>query len=141
MTEHEVKRGMYECLTVDPNNPAGPRIEAFIPLDRARQIFKTNPIKFEHLRCVKQILEHPLHIYEGIRDKMEGGWCYVGRPLEWAIKEGVIAPFPQDKVFAVYLRSNMTVFDWQAEQTEEGESSCPKDWRQRYRRRVWSITS
>ena len=131
----------YACKVIDPQNPKGPKIDAVFPLDLARRYYKSSPVRYENLRAAKYVLEQTQRIFSGVREFNEGGWCYTGRPTEWCVKNGVTAPFPHDKVFAVYLNPNMRVYEWRTEYCAEDDPLCPVNWQERYRGLVWRSTS
>lgn len=125
---------------IDPRAPNGPRAKAIIPRSIVLQVYKTNPVAYENLRCAKEVLEDPCRIFEGTREHQSGGWCFVGRPGTWHIRERVIVPFPCDRVFAVYLNPRMVVYAWRAEKTDPDDPLSPIGFAQRYRRLVWTRT-
>lgn len=127
--------------TIDPRAPDGPPAKALFPRALINKVHKTNPVAFENLRYAKEVLEAPHRIFEGTREHQRGGWCFVGRPTEWYLREGVIVPFPKDKVFAVYLNPRMLVYAWRAEPADPEDRSSPLGFKTRYRRQVWPSTS
>ena len=131
----------FSCETIDPRNPTGPAIKAILPGYYTLRLFKYSPVDYENLRAAKHVLEHPERIFFGVREFNEGGWCYTARPAEWYIKEAVVAPFPDKKVFAVYLNPNMRVYECRAEYAAADDPCCPADWQTRYRGLIWKNTS
>jgi len=103
--------------------------------------FVTAPARGYNVLCAKHVLEHPVMVFQGIRPINPGGWCYVGRPDEWYLREGVIVPFPAWLVFAVYLRPDRIVYEWRAEDADEEDPLAPKGFRERYRRLKWRRSS
>ena len=77
---------------------------------------KHSRVDFENLRAAKHVLDNTERIFYGVRAFNQGGWCYTGRPTEWYIKEGIIIPFPNKLVFAVYMNPQMMVYECRAEQ-------------------------
>jgi hypothetical protein len=128
------------CKTINPNDPAGPPIEALFPYAYALRLYKTSPVDFENLRAAKHVLENPKRIFFGVRMFNQGGWCFTGCPVSWWIKERVEVPFPKDKVFAVYLNPNMRVYECRAEYADAVDPLCPVDWQKRYRGLTWKST-
>lgn len=95
-------------------------------------LLKYRPVQIENLVAAKAVLDKPLRIYSRIRPIASGGWCYVGRPDRWKIREGCEVPFSSDKVFAVYMADTMEVYAWRAEYADVGDSFAPKDWQSRF---------
>jgi len=101
------------------------------------RVYKYNSVKYENIRCVKEVLENPKRIFWGIREHSEGGWCYIGKPTKLYIKENVVIDFPKDKIFAVYIDDRFVVFDWILEYIDDKNKLNPKNWEKRYRSLVW----
>jgi hypothetical protein len=136
------KPGYYEIETIDPKNPAGRRINVFLPLDLAIKFLKTRRTRYMNLTCAKQVLNNPQRIFEGIREYEQGGWCYAGKPTEWYVGDVAEVPFPDGLVFAVYVNRRLEVYHWRAEKCDRDDRFCPIDWRTRYGGgMIWPITS
>lgn len=131
----------FACQTIDPKNPTGPKVDAIFPGDLTERYFKYSPVRYMNLIAAKFVLEHAERIYFGVREFNEGGWCYTARPEQWCIRERVEAPFPKDKVFAVYLNPNMRVYECRAEYVADDDPFAPEDWQERYRGLTWKSTS
>jgi hypothetical protein len=131
----------FACKTLDPKNPAGPKVDATFPGSYTLRLYKYSPVDYENLRAAKHVLENPDRIFFGVREFNEGGWCYTGRPAEWYIKEQVVRPFPENRVFAVYLNPRMSVYECRAEYAADDDPLCPVNWRTRYRGLTWKSTS
>jgi len=131
----------YVCKTIDPNNPAGPPVDAIFPGHLTLRYWKYSPVDFENLRAANYVLENPKRIFFGVRAYNQGGWCYTGRPAQWYIKEGALVPFPKERVFAVYLNPNMHVYQCRAEYADPVDPLCPVNWQDRYRGLTWKSTS
>jgi len=129
------------CDTINPENPDGDKVEIFIELGLIHEICK-HPIKFYNLgMCVPGVLTNPMRIYSGLRDLQKGGWCYVGVPDQWCIKDGVFATFPRSKfVFAVYVNPRMRVYEWRAEKIAADDAFAPVDWQRRYGELIWQTS-
>lgn len=106
-----------------------------------QRYYKTSPVAFENLRCVKWVLLHPKRIFEGIREVNPGGWCYVGRPRSWHIRPRIEVPFPRHPVYAVYLNPNRFVYEWRAERAAHDDPESPVGFRERYGRLTWKSTT
>lgn len=131
----------FACKTIDPVNPSGPKIDAIFPGDLTLRYYKYSPVRYLNLIAAKFVLENTERIFFGVREFNEGGWCYTACPAEWYIKENLVAPFPEDKVFAVYLNPNMRVYECRAEYAADDDPRCPVDWQKRYRGLSWKSTS
>lgn len=131
----------FNIFTIDPRNPTGKRIEAVIPSDLSLKWYKYSPVKYENLRAVRAVLDDPKRIYTGIRVINEGGFCYVGRPETWYIKEDTEVPFPKNRVFAVYLNDRMCIYDFTAEYIDSEDPLSPRDWKNRFMGLLWQSTS
>jgi hypothetical protein len=131
----------FACKTIDPNDPNGPRIEVIFPGSLTLRYYKYAPVRYWNLIAAKHVLELPERIFWGVREYNEGGWCYVGKPAEWYVRENVKAPFPGNKVFAVYINPLMRVYECRAEYAAEDDRLCPVDWENRYRGLIWKSTS
>ena len=131
----------FACKTIDPTNPDGARIDAIFPGDLTLRYYKYSPVRYKNLMAAKFVLEHTERVFFGVREYNEGGWCYTARPGQWHVREDVIAPFPRELVFAVYLNPNMRVYECRAEHAALDDSNCPVDWQNRYRGMTWKRTS
>jgi hypothetical protein len=131
----------FACETIDPNEPTGAKVTAIFPGDYTLRLYKYSPVDYWNLIAAKYVLEHPERVFFGVREFNEGGWCYTGRPAEWYVKEGIVAPFPDNMVFAVYLNPYMRVYECRAEYAAADDPRCPKDWKTRYRGLSWKSTS
>ncbi len=131
----------FACPIIDPQNPTGPKVDAIFPGDLTLRYYKYSPVRYFNLITAKHVLDNAERIFFGVREFNEGGWCYTGRPDEWYIRENVIAPFPGDKVFAVYLNPNLRVYECRAEYADPDDPLSPVDWQKRYRGLIWKSTS
>ena len=131
----------FACKTIDPSNPTGPKVDAIFPGDYTLRLYKYSRVDYENLRAARHVLEHAERVFFGVREFNEGGWCYTGRPIEWYVKEGVVASFPDNLIFAVYLNPNMRVYECRAEYVAPDNARCPKDWQKRYGGLTWKSTS
>jgi len=126
----------FECETLDPRDPRGPRVKVVLPGDLITRVYKWQRVSYENLRCVKHVLEVVECIFFGIREYNEGGWCYTGRPERWHVTAERVEPFPDDLIYAVYVNPRMRIYEWRAEDVAVENRGCPKNWQQRYRGRV-----
>jgi len=131
----------FSVKTVNPFDPEGDRVEVVIPGDLITRQYKYSSVDWHNLRAVKFVLENPLRIFKGVRDYETGGYCYVGRPPEWHIREKVVVPFPKRLVYAVYVNPNMRLYEHRAEKAAADDPLCPVDWADRYGALLWKSTS
>lgn len=124
--------------TLDPLDPgSGNTTEVRFPSDFVERLNKYRPVDFQNLRTVAKVFDAPNRIFYGLRELHEGGWCYVGKPNEWWIREDVIVPFPPNMVFAIYLQQDLWVYTFRAEYADTNDPLSPQGWDQRYQKLVW----
>lgn len=131
----------FETDIIDPNNPAGPRVQATIPHRLILNYYKFYPVRYENFRAVRHVLAHTERIFTGIRRFNEGGWCFTGKPRLWYIREGVEVPFDDTLVFTVYINPRLVVHEARAEKADQDDGMCPDDWQNRYGGLIWKNTS
>jgi len=131
----------YQYQTINPEDPTGPKIDVTIPGDLILKFYTTNYVKYQNFEAAKYVLDNPRRIFSGVRQFNEGGWCYVGCPQNWYIKERVCVPFPDNMIFTVYLNLNMFLYEFRAELRDDDDPLSPIDWKYRYRGLIWKSTS
>jgi hypothetical protein len=131
----------YDIETVNPDKPDGPPVKVTIPAEVSTWAFKHNPVRYQNLMAARDVLVDPKRIFWGIRQFSDGGWCYCGRPEQWTIKEGVVATFPDNLVYTVYVDPRWNLFEWRAAEAADDDPMCPVGWRERYRGLRWKSTS
>lgn len=129
------------CLTRDPENPSEGKVEVVFPGDWTLKLYKDDPVGYQNLRAAKFVLENVHRVFRGLRVFNRGGWCYVGRPREWHIREQVVVPFPDTLVFAVYFNPRLRIFASRAEPGATDDPMSPRDWANRYEAMIWKRTS
>lgn len=92
--------------------------------------------KFHELRLVKEVLELPTVVFEGLREEQEEGLCYAGVPPCRYSNAGARLPVPPGRTFLVFV----TVFQWRWEEMDPAMSGYPLDWRTRFGRQKWPKT-
>ena len=123
----------YRCRTRDPANPSEGSVDAIFLADWYLKLYKTDPVGYQNLRAAKYVLENVERVFRGLRwYDSSGGSCFVARPNSWHIREGVVVPFPEALVFAVYLNPRLQVFDVRAERCANDDPKSPVDWQNRY---------
>lgn len=124
--------------TIDPLDPySGNKAKVKFHREFLEHLSKYKPIDFYNLKTAINVLDAPNRIFYGLRKLNEGGWCYVGRPEQWWIRENVITPFPPNMVFAIYLADDLTVYSLRAEYIDPIDVLSPLNWDERYERLVW----
>ena len=131
----------YQLNTIDPRDPKNARIQITIPHSVCLYFYKYYPVRYENLRVAKEVLQNPKRIFSGIRAHNEGGWCFTGRPKEWHIKEAVIAPFPDDLIFTVYINPRLRLYESRADVAAKDDPESPKDWQSRFGVLIWKNIS
>lgn len=131
----------YDFPIRDPNSPASGRAKAIFPADLTVKWYKYSPVRYQNLVAARDVLENTKRILGGVREFNAGGWCFVGKPKNWYIREQEKVVFPQDLVFAVYLNPNLRVYECRAERIAPDDPYCPIDWKNRFRSLVWKHTS
>jgi hypothetical protein len=131
----------FQCSTIDPVNPDGPRVEVIIPAELIERVYKYDPTQFENFRCAKIVLDDPKRIFAGVRPINDGWWCYTGRPSRWHIREEVTVDFPRSLIFAVYINSRHEVYEFRAEKADPVDNLNPIGWETRFGGLVWTSTS
>ncbi|HPO14991.1 MAG TPA: hypothetical protein PLI09_16230 [Candidatus Hydrogenedentes bacterium] len=115
-------------------------MDVVIPGDLIEYCYSSVPVQYENFRAVKAVLENPRRIFAGVRLLNQGGWCYVGRPSEWYIRENTIVPFSAEFVFAVYVNPNFRLYEFRAEKADPDDPESPIDWAERYGALIWKHT-
>jgi len=131
----------FELQTRDPTDPEKGQTLAIFPADLTLKWYKYAPVRYWNLIAAKFVLENTKRILGGVREFNAGGWCFVGHPRFWYIREEVKVTFPADQVFAVYLNPNLRVYECRAERIAVDDPSCPMDWKNRFRSLVWKDIS
>lgn len=132
----------FTYKTLDPLDPSsGNTTEVRIADDYVERLNKYRPVDWYNLKALAEVLDAPNRIYYGIRELTDGGWCYVGRPKEWTVRDKVTATFPDFLVFVVYLTDDFRVYSHRAEPADPGDILSPKNWEERYRKLIWKKNS
>lgn len=96
--------------------------------------------KFHELKLVKEVLELPTVIFEGLREEQEDGLCFVGVPSGSYTNQGRKRPPLRGKTFLVFLTSDSKVFQWRWEEADPDREGYPVKWRERFARQKWPKT-
>lgn len=135
------RAGSFTIRCRDPRAPEHDTVNVIIPGDLIEHCYCSLPVQFENFRAAKFVLENPRRIFSGVRLLNQGGWCYVGKPSEWYIRENTIAPFPEQFVFAVYVNPNFRLYEFRAEKVAPDDPDSPIGWAERYGALIWKRTS
>ena len=128
----------YSHPTIDPLDPcSGNTTKVKFHRGFLDHLSKDKPVDFFNLKTATRVLDAPNRISYGLRQLNEGGWCYVGKPNEWWLREAVIVPFPPNMVFAIYLSDDLIVYNFRAEYTDPIDELSPLNWAERYERLIW----
>ncbi len=93
--------------------------------------------KFHELKLVKEVLELPTVIFEGLREEQEDGLCYAGIPSGSYTNQGTKMPPLEGKTFLVFLSNDRKVFQWRWEEADPERSGYPVQWRVRFGSQKW----
>ncbi len=128
----------YQLDAQDPHDPDSVA-KIKLPGDLIERFFRQSNTKVENLPLVAATLRQPDAVFEGIRERSTGGWCYTKtRPSdEWTIQDNISSTFPAHLLFAVYLNPRMHVYEWRAERAVRPGSAYPEDWEARFLRCIW----
>lgn len=98
------------------------------------------PHKFHELKLVKEVLELPTVVLEGLREEQEEGLCYAGIPSGSYTNQGRKKPPLKGKTFLVFLDQDGKVFQWRWEEADPERKAYPENWRERFRSQKWPKT-
>jgi len=96
--------------------------------------------KFHELKLVKEVLELPTVIFEGLREEQEDGLCYSGIPSGSYTNLGKKKPPPKGKTFVVFITSDSKVFQWRWEKADPERDGYPLEWQVRFGGQKWPQT-
>ena len=130
----------FSFKIMDPAAPLGPKADCTIPGYLTERHYKCNPTKFNNLLMARTVLDAPLLVFEGVREFNEGGWCFVGRPGQYYLREDVMVPLSDGRVFAVYLNPQLILYEWRLEYAQAPATPFPRGHADRYRRLAWQRT-
>lgn len=124
---------------INPDDPLGPKTDAKWSSEWILHLHREQPIKFRNISAAQEVLKTPISIFCGLRRYREGGYCFVGKPKLWYTRYDKLITFPDQLLYAVYLSPARFVYDFRAEKIDSGDGACPKDWKSRFKSRVWLI--
>jgi len=127
--------------TRDPEDPAESMIEVVFPADYTLKLYKFSPVRYQNLIAAKEVLDNVQRIFWGVREFQDGGFCYVGRPTNWYMREEVLTAFPSDLVYAVYINPRHHIYETRAEKIASNDTLSPVDWQNRFGGLKWKSIS
>ena len=98
------------------------------------------PYKFHELKLVKEVLELPTVVFEGLREEQEEGLCYAGIPSGSYTNLGRKKPPLNGKAFLVFLDEEGKVFQWRWEEADPRREGYPENWKERFENQKWPKT-
>ncbi|MFO0969765.1 MAG: hypothetical protein U0793_29770 [Gemmataceae bacterium] len=96
--------------------------------------------KFHELKLVKEILELPTVVFEGLREEQEAGLCYAGIPSGSYTNQGRKKRPLDGKTFLVFLTEEGKVFQWRWEEADAEREGYPEKWQERFGSQKWPKT-
>ena len=96
--------------------------------------------KFHELKLVKEILELPTVVFEGLREEQEEGLCYAGIPSGSYTNRGRKKAALKGKTFLVFLTEDGKVFQWRWESADSHRHGYPDNWQERFGSQKWPKT-
>jgi hypothetical protein len=98
--------------------------------------------KFLELHNVKETLESPIVIFEGLkREDFLNSYCFCKVPVIQKLRQTIEAPFPPHFVFLVFVnRDNrgLVVFDWEKRKADPNHPGRPLGWESAFERIAWA---
>lgn len=134
-------RNAYPISTINPEDPGGARINAYLPDDYITYLRGQDNVMYENLECVKTVLDDPKRIFIETRSLNDGWACYTGVPETWTVRPQVTATFPDNLVYLVFLNSRRAVYTHRAEPVDAKDRYSPVGWESRFGGVVWRSTS
>jgi hypothetical protein len=96
--------------------------------------------KFHELKLVKEVLELPTVVFEGLREEQEEGLCFAGIPSGSYTNQGSKKPPLKGKTFLVFLTEDGKVFQWRWEEADPDRKGYPENWQKRFGKQKWPKT-
>lgn len=131
--------GAPKYWTLQGASPSGHGRQEFrIPNSLVEHVQRYGPpYKFHELKLVKEVLELPTVVFEGLREEQEEGLCYAGVASCRYTNEGMRKPPPKGKTFLVFLTEDGKVFQWRWEEADPEMDGYPVNWRERFGSQKW----
>lgn len=84
--------------------------------------------------------EDTLSIWQGLqRDGQNTAYCYAGVPSGgYAKSKGIDIVFPANKIFTVFLSSEMEVMKWRVSEVDSVQANWPINHKTRFGRNLWT---
>jgi hypothetical protein len=97
--------------------------------------------KFLELQLVKETLESPDVIFEGLkREDLRDSYCFSKVPAVRKLTTTIEAPFPPDLVFLVFVNRDhrgLIILDWEKRKGDPDHYAHPLNWETDFERRAW----
>jgi hypothetical protein len=134
--------GSPKYWTLQGMSPSGRGRQEFrIPHSLVEHVQRYGPPhKFYELKLVKEVLELPTVVFEGLRDEAEEGMCYAGIPSGSYTNQGRKKPPLAGKTFLVFLTQEGKVFQWRWEEADPDQAGYPEKWQERFGSQKWPKT-
>jgi hypothetical protein len=125
-------------LELDGLDPSGTGTRVFrIEKSFVQYFYKRSQLdKFHELALVKEILQNPGAIFQGLRTEQEEGFCYAGLASCAFSVRGIQIPPPTGYTFLVFVSTIDQIFQWRWEIAEHN-LVFPIAHETRFERRVW----
>lgn len=120
--------------------PTGQKIEIRIEYGFWDYLLKYQPVKFVNIETAFKVLNNPNRIFSGIKRPISTNadtLCFAGIPDTWYLREDLEVSFPDNLVYAVYLNSRKSIYDFRAEEADFEDRLIPKNWKLRYGGLLW----
>lgn len=98
------------------------------------------PHKFHELKLVKEILELPTVVFEGLREEQEKALCYAGIPSGSYTNQGRKKPPLNGMTFLVFLDEHGKVFQWRWQEADPERGGYPENRQERFESQKWPKT-
>lgn len=135
-------RARHNCVSVAGLDPSGQGTREFwIEKDLIQFFYKKGWMdKFKALHSVKEIMEAPSVIFQGLmREGQEEALCYAGIASHRYSRDGNELPPPPGKTFAIFIREDDVIFRWDWEEADSN-LTYPRDYRDRFGPQLWPKT-
>jgi hypothetical protein len=127
------------CVSLEGLDPSGSGTREFwIEKDLLQFFYKKDWMdKFKSAELVKEVLENPAVIFEGLnREGQEEALCYAGLASCRFSRSGNRLPPPTDMTFAAYIREDDVIFRWDWEPADKN-LTYPLNYGIRFGRQLW----
>ncbi len=133
---HEVVWGF------DPEKLDGTLRKYYLSVRDLQRCYKHARLKALNIAAALHVLRDPIRINRGIRPKSRRKWgyCYVGRPDQWYVTDGVLAPLPPFLLYCAFVDNQDVLYEWRAERAEDASKGLLQDRGVRFEEEIWTRT-